>query len=948
MKLYLRLLVCVVLSFVSANVFATHLRAGEITAKRISNTSLTYRVTLTTYTDEKNGYNANNDQNIVFFYFGFSTNQATYYPVSRKKKTLISPSTMCNVYDTTFTFPAAGTYKLTCGISNRNANTLNLPGKTDEISFFVETTIYINSSLGLNSTPILLNIPIDSAGVGKKFIHNPGAFDADGDSLSYRLTIPKKDKGDATGIGISIDGYKAPTSIGISPILDETGTNPASFRIDARTGDLIWDAPQKEGQYNVAFIVEEWRRGADGTYIKIGEITRDMQIIVVETPNNRPLIQVPADICVEAGQKIQFKVTATDKDKNDVKITTSSGIYNKDQNGATIEFISPEAATFSPLNTVQKSPATGTFTWQTNCKHVRQQAYDVLFKVEDFPGRFNTQLVDIKTIKINVLPPRPKGLVAVDTTEGVRLSWQRYPDCSTSAQIIIYRKDGCSGSNVGDCQQGIPSSWGYREIGRVANTDTVFIDKSTAKGSIYSYRLVADLPVSQFVSLQSGPSTEFCLGSELPKSMPIITNVSIDTTSTQNGQITVKWTQPLDLDTTLIKRPYQYKVYRASGIDNDNFSFVTSLNQKTDTLYVDKNLNTENTIYRYKVEFYYESTKKMGETSPASSVRLAITPNSKQLQLSWQANVPWSNENQKHRIYREVKGKAGEFNLIAEMPVSNSTTFNYTDNGEDKMLSDGNTSIELVNDSTYCYKVETIGTYSKNQAKIGLLSNYSQVFCAAPADNSPPCSPVLASAQIDCENVDPSQYCQANFFTNVLNWSNPANNGSGRNCRKDIVKYNIYYARYKDEAPKYIASTDANVLTFSHQRDAVNGFAGCYYITAVNSLNSESSASNIICKDNCPSIGLPNVFTPNGDLKNDTFAPLNCPAFVANIDFEVYNRYGLKVFSSVGETLNWDGTSSGGQELPAGTYYYTAKVKFNRLDKNDDVTSIKGWVQLIR
>ncbi len=32
--------------------FATHLRAGEITARRVSATSLTYRVTLTTYTDQ--------------------------------------------------------------------------------------------------------------------------------------------------------------------------------------------------------------------------------------------------------------------------------------------------------------------------------------------------------------------------------------------------------------------------------------------------------------------------------------------------------------------------------------------------------------------------------------------------------------------------------------------------------------------------------------------------------------------------------------------------------------------------------------------------------------------------------------------------------------------------------------------------------------------------------
>jgi hypothetical protein len=84
--------------------FATHLRAGEITAKRISNTTLTYKITLTTYTDQINGRAANDGQENVSFYFGFATNRVEAFKVSRKKKTLINPTTICNVYDTTYTF----------------------------------------------------------------------------------------------------------------------------------------------------------------------------------------------------------------------------------------------------------------------------------------------------------------------------------------------------------------------------------------------------------------------------------------------------------------------------------------------------------------------------------------------------------------------------------------------------------------------------------------------------------------------------------------------------------------------------------------------------------------------------------------------------------------------------------------------------------------------------
>ncbi|RFS13488.1 gliding motility-associated C-terminal domain-containing protein, partial [Emticicia sp. C21] len=424
-------LFCLIITLLAATkTNATHLRAGEITAKRISATTLTYRVTLTTYTDQINGVQANEGANFVKFSFGVTG--VPLYDVKRKKKFLINSGTMCNVYDTTFTFPAQGRYTITCGISNRNANTVNLQGPTDQISFFVETTIVVNGALGLNNTPVLLNIPVDTAGVGKRFIHNPGAFDADGDSLAYRLTAPKRDFGDGTGVGGFAAGYRDPASLGDSR-LSEDGLSPSSFKIDAITGDLIWDAPGRlsvnQYQVNVAFIVEEWRKGINGAYTKIGEITRDMQIIVVETPNKRPLITTPSPICVEAGQKIEFNITARDPDNHRIKISTNSGVYNRDAEGP-IEFVFPKEATFTPLNTTQNSPASGTFTWETNCKHVREQPYSVLFKVEDFPGRTAVQMTDIKTVEIRVIPPRPKGLSARNSERGVELRWQQYPDCN--------------------------------------------------------------------------------------------------------------------------------------------------------------------------------------------------------------------------------------------------------------------------------------------------------------------------------------------------------------------------------------------------------------------------------------------------------------------------------------------------------------------------------------
>uniref|UniRef100_UPI0035938DF9 gliding motility-associated C-terminal domain-containing protein n=1 Tax=Persicitalea sp. TaxID=3100273 RepID=UPI0035938DF9 len=106
--------------------------------------------------------------------------------------------------------------------------------------------------------------------------------------------------------------------------------------------------------------------------------------------------------------------------------------------------------------------------------------------------------------------------------------------------------------------------------------------------------------------------------------------------------------------------------------------------------------------------------------------------------------------------------------------------------------------------------------------------------------------------------------------------------------------------------------------------------------------------SNTVCKDNCPQYALPNVFTPNNDGKNDSFTPLNCPEFLDKTEFTVFNRWGVKVFETVDLAINWDGRSSAGQDLPAGQYFYEAKVRFQSVQREAEPLAFKGWVQLLR
>jgi len=66
---------------------------------------------------------------------------------------------------------------------------------------------------------------------------------------------------------------------------------------------------------------------------------------------------------------------------------------------------------------------------------------------------------------------------------------------------------------------------------------------------------------------------------------------------------------------------------------------------------------------------------------------------------------------------------------------------------------------------------------------------------------------------------------------------------------------------------------------------------------------------------------VPNVFTPNGDGKNDIWNIRGLDSY-PDVRVKVFNRWGDSVFESdAGYTYPWDGTYNG-KNLPSGTYYY--------------------------
>jgi gliding motility-associated-like protein len=81
-----------------------------------------------------------------------------------------------------------------------------------------------------------------------------------------------------------------------------------------------------------------------------------------------------------------------------------------------------------------------------------------------------------------------------------------------------------------------------------------------------------------------------------------------------------------------------------------------------------------------------------------------------------------------------------------------------------------------------------------------------------------------------------------------------------------------------------------------------------------------------------------NVFTPNGDGKNDTFTVDGSPLYPST-QLLIFNRWGNEVYRSEGYANSWDGKG-----MAEGTYYYTV----NRKNKKGLITTFKGWVYLKR
>lgn len=908
----------------SSSLQATHNRAGEIIVEQVGDCrpdSRRVKATIITYTRTSSA-DADRDTLTICWGDGICERVArSNGSGSPPRGEPLENDIKRNFYIAFHTYSGFGSYRISMTDPNRNAGILNVNFPLSvNIKFHLETIFTLSNPVnsGCNSTPRLNTPPINFGCVGYPFTHNPGAEDPDGDSLAYYFAVPLQ------GRDSIVPNYRFPDQISPGP--------NNRLTIDAITGDIRWESPVQAGEYNLAFVIVSYREG-----IAIDTLLRDMQIIIEDCDNEPPTLAIAnEEICVIAGQLVQFPVTAgapvTDVGQR-VRLVAYGGPFA----------LADSPAVFLPNNTgYADDPLVRTFRWQTTCNHISDQPYNVVFRaVDNFLGD-SVGSATLRTVRIKVIGPPPQDVTAEGSGGQVEISWELPYDCEFTDNnyfrgFTVWRRNSSNQFVPDTCQPGLAGR-GYTKItinpvrgqrdGRYTFTDT-----DVVRGQTYCYRVLANFARQTagglfFYNLaESMPSAEACM--QLNRDLPIITAVDVVTTDASNGQINFCWLKPPPegLDTLQQPGPYRLVLRRATGQTNNPADFSplgveynsSSFAGLAEGCYLDSGLNTRDNAYSYLIDFYTAgSSQPLGTPSTASSVFLQPAPTDNAVVLNWSEQVPW--DNLSYTIYSiDTNGNPDSIGITNLPPFR----------------------VEgLINGEEYCYLVRATGDYAVPGIPAPLL-NRSQRSCTRPVDNVAPCPPTLTVESfcdkgLDCRDEDTR--------INTLRWTNPMQLCA---TTDDVTGYRLYYKPGPEgQAVRIAEINEAELLTFDHL--TVDGVAGCYAVTAIDTFFNESEPSAYVCVDNCPVYILPNAFTPNGDSQNDLYTPYEY-CFIERVDFQVFNRWGQLVFRTSDPMLNWDGTNERGEALAEGTYYYRCQVFERRVSGIVAVAEpLSGYIELVR
>ena len=330
---------------------ATHMMGGQITVQHVA--GMDYLVKYTAYRDTT-GIPIAQQATLTFI---DSVSMDTFTVVIPYDTNVVSliPGVQEYVYQAQVTFPSFGNWYVSYEECCRNVAILNMADPGFESHHFY-SRVEIDSA---NSTPVFLNPPIVLAQINVPFYYNPLPFDADGDSIAWSLDVP------LSAYGFPVVGYSLPPSDSLVP-----------FIMDPLTGEITF-LPNTIGNFQVSVRVKEYRNG-----VQIGEISRDMQLIVVPSGNRPVLISVNANqppfngkaYDIVPGAAFSMTMNVDDQDGSIMSIQGAGEPFTLTSNPATI---SVTGSATSSQATVQ---------WNPSVSQIRPDPYIIGIRVSESFG----------------------------------------------------------------------------------------------------------------------------------------------------------------------------------------------------------------------------------------------------------------------------------------------------------------------------------------------------------------------------------------------------------------------------------------------------------------------------------------------------------------------------------------------------------------------------------
>ncbi|MGF7215096.1 gliding motility-associated-like protein [Spirosoma lacussanchae] len=309
MRLTLFVFVWILLILVPGSLWATHQVGGQIEMRSLGTVPGAYRIIVTNYmeagrrADQQGGGTLGifrkRDNGLMLSFTVSETGQrqpviyANSVCADQRNLSFIVATFEATIQLDPATYSDPEGYYISYQTRNRNGSITNLvnPVQTG-YTFYMEFPALVQGGrLFVNSSPRFPAINGEYICINEPFTFPFGGTDADGDELRYSMITPLNQKnGNGQGQGNIVApapypdvtwaaGYSADNAIKASQPL----------RVNAQTGQLSVTATQL-GLFVFAVRVEEFRNG-----VKIGEVRRDFQFLVVDCPPARtpePTVQI--------------------------------------------------------------------------------------------------------------------------------------------------------------------------------------------------------------------------------------------------------------------------------------------------------------------------------------------------------------------------------------------------------------------------------------------------------------------------------------------------------------------------------------------------------------------------------------------------------------------------------------------------------------------------------